>query len=139
MITDLSPGLNGPTDQPNPARPTDRPCARRARPAHVTHPTPRHLTGPVTPDPAHPNPALPDNVPLPLPPHASPVDEHRFLLYLTSPHHWRAPLPPPLVASPANAPASSAPHRPTGECRVPLHPAPFPPPPLPPPPLCLTK
>jgi hypothetical protein len=125
-------GPNNPTDQPNPMRPTDRPVHVPApstppvRP-RATHPTPLRPTNPATPDPAHPNPVSPDIAPLPPPSHASPVGEHRFLLCLTLPHHRRAPLPPPLIVSPAQRP-----------CLL-LHPAPLPPTPLPPPSLCLTK
>jgi hypothetical protein len=112
-------------------QPTD---PTRARP-----PCPRHPSDPAHPNTVPPDLALPNITPLPPPPHASPVGEHRFLLRLAPPHHWRVPLPPPPVASPASAPASSAPRLPAGERRVLLHPAPLPSVPMPPPPLCLIK
>jgi hypothetical protein len=86
------------SNRPTKPRASNQPTPR-ARPAQATRSTPRCPTDPATPDIA----------PVPLPPHASSTGEHRFLLYLAPPHHRRAPLPPPPVASPASAPASSAP------------------------------
>jgi hypothetical protein len=53
-----------------------------------------------------------DLTPLPRLLHASPTDEHRFLLCLALPHHRRAPLPPLSIASPTHAPTSFAPRLP---------------------------
>jgi hypothetical protein len=96
-----SPRSNGPTDQPNPVRPTDWPYARVPRPRHPSDSAPPvrpraarsipWLLTPRIPTPRRPTSHCPTSRPCFLHPTRSPVGEHRFLLRL-------APRPPPMSA-----------------------------------------